>query len=73
MNVIPLSIDTSELYDLIRKGEVTKEDFEFYMDDLYDEGYSNGRADGESAVVDEAYNDGYEAALVAMEQGIIDE
>jgi len=58
MNVIPLSIEPS---DLIRSGEVTKDEFEFYIDDLYDEAIADGKAQGESCVASESYDDGYEA------------
>jgi hypothetical protein len=40
---------------------VTKDEFEFYIDDLYDEAIADGKAQGESCVASESYDDGYEA------------
>jgi hypothetical protein len=45
MITIDPSIDPKDLYRLIRSGDVSMEDFEFYIQDIHDIAYEEGVAE----------------------------
>lgn len=45
MIIIDPSIDPKDLYRLIRSGDVSMEDFEFYIQDIHDIAHADGAAD----------------------------
>lgn len=56
---IGTDIDPRDLYEQIVAGEIDKDEFEFWVNDIYDQGFDDGQNEADEELKSQSYDDGY--------------